>query len=303
MQRILYRLALALCLCLGLFNVIVHVQAPVKTIEGTVADRTGLRISAPQISLPDSVSGARRDVPSQADGRFELVSLPVGEYTLRIDSPTFAAFIEGHIRTSIGDTFRVDAKLLPATLLQAVTVQSGADTVDLATNTLGKTVTQREIIDLPLNGRNFAQSGLLQTCVAPLTSGLLTEGGSLRAGQSYVVNGQRHEANNFILDGAQNVDRRDGGFALRIPIDALLEFRILTATASPEYGGNIGSVTTAAVRSPDPAHDAAIYYASTVAALFNFFNRWVSASGVHAVSEESHRGHGVMIAERGYVRA
>jgi predicted MFS family arabinose efflux permease len=49
--------------------------------------------------------------------------------------------------------------------------------------------------------------------------GLLTEGGSLRAGQSYVVNGQRPEANNFLLDGAQNVDRMDGGFAWRIPID------------------------------------------------------------------------------------
>jgi uncharacterized peroxidase-related enzyme len=49
--------------------------------------------------------------------------------------------------------------------------------------------------------------------------------------------------------------------------------------------------------------DDAIYYAITVAALFNFYNRWVSASGVHAVSEEGHRTHGAMIAERGYVRA
>jgi hypothetical protein len=76
--------------------------------------------------------------------------------------------------------------------------------------------------------------------VAPLNAGLLTEGGSLRQGQSYVVNGQRPEANNFLLDGAQNVDRMDGGFALKISIDALQEFRILTATASPEYGGISG---------------------------------------------------------------
>jgi uncharacterized peroxidase-related enzyme len=49
--------------------------------------------------------------------------------------------------------------------------------------------------------------------------------------------------------------------------------------------------------------DAAIYYAITVTALFNFYNRWVSASGVHAVSHEGHKTHGAMIAERGYVRA
>jgi TonB-dependent Receptor Plug Domain len=78
---------------------------------------------------------------------------------------------------------------------------------------------------------------------------LLTEGGSLRAGQSYVVNGQRPEANNFLLDGAQNVDRMDGGFAWRIPIDAIAEFRILSNTASAEYGGNMGSITSVVTRS------------------------------------------------------
>jgi hypothetical protein len=108
-------------------------------------------------------------------------------------------------------------------------VDSGLDTT---TNALGKTVTEKEVLDLPLNGRNFSQLGLLQTGVAPINAGLLIEGGSLRAGQSYVVNGQRPEANNFLLDGAQNVDRMDGGFAWRIPIDAIAEFRILSNTAS-----------------------------------------------------------------------
>ncbi len=105
------------------------------------------------------------------------------------------------------------------------------------------------MLDLPLNGRNFSQLGLLQTGVAPINAGLLVEGGSLRTGQSYVVNGQRPEANNFLLDGAQNVDRMDGGFAWRIPIDAIAEFRILSSTASAEYGGNMGSTTSVVTRS------------------------------------------------------
>ena len=106
----------------------------------------------------------------------------------------------------------------------------------------------REVLELPLNGRNFAQLGLLQTGVAPLSAGLATQGGSLRSGQSYAVNGQRPEANNFLLDGVQNVNRMDGGFALKIPIDAIAEFRILTNTAPPEYGANTGSTTSVVTR-------------------------------------------------------
>jgi hypothetical protein len=123
---------------------------------------------------------------------------------------------------------------------ETVLVTDTPASVDTSTNTLGKVVSGREVLDLPLNGRNFAQLGLLQAGVAPLSTGLATEGGSLRSGQSYAVNGQRPEANNSLLDGVQNVNRMDGGFALKIPIDAIAEFRILTNTAPPEYGANTG---------------------------------------------------------------
>jgi hypothetical protein len=346
-------------------------QDPTGTIEGPVVDTNGLTIAAARITLDGHTTGVHRELQEEPNRQFRFSALLVDDYALTLDFTRFAKFVKGPISLSVGDAIRIDAKLRTATLQQSVDVQTAAESIDLATNDLGKTVTQREIVDLPLNGRNFAQLGLLQTGVAPLTNGLLTEDGSLRAGQSYVVNGQKPEANNFILDGAQNVDRTDGGFAPRIPIDALQEFRILTATASPEYGGNtapspplsraaapraimtphtrshaavtsrlMDEATVAAVlRDLDTAliheadklllrftrkvtedsanvtakdtaalrdagwSDAAIYYAISINALFNFYNRWVSASGVHAVSHEAHKTHGATIAERGYVRA
>jgi hypothetical protein len=72
-------------------------------------------------------------------------------------------------------------------------------------------------------------------------SGFRTAGGSIKATQAFAVNAQRPEANNFLLDGVRNVNRMDGGFALRIPIDALQEFRILTHTAPSEYGSAGGA--------------------------------------------------------------
>ena len=128
-------------------------------------------------------------------------------------------------------------------------MDSDAALVDTVSNTLGKVVTNKEILDLPLNGRNFTQLGLLQAGVAPLPAGLQESGGSLRSGQGYSVNGQRPESNAYRVDGASNVNRSDGGFALRIPVDAISEFRILTHTAPPEYGGTSGSTTTVVTRS------------------------------------------------------
>ena len=80
-------------------------------------------------------------------------------------------------------------------------------------NAVGNVVTGRELVDLPLNGRNFTQLGLLQPGVAPMTRGLQIAGGSLRAGQAYAVNGQRPESNNYLLDGATECEPR--GWRLR----------------------------------------------------------------------------------------
>ena len=113
----------------------------------------------------------------------------------------------------------------------------------------GKTVSQREVLDLPLNGRNFSQLGLLQPGVVPLTPGLAEAGGTLREGQAYAVNGQRPESNNFLIDGANNFNGVDGGFVLKPPVDAITEFRILTHNANAEFGNSLGSTTNIITRS------------------------------------------------------
>ena len=144
---------------------------------------------------------------------------------------------------------RLNAQLELPTVAETVTVSGGAQLVDTTTNALGRVVTGRELVDLPLNGRNFTQLGLLQTGVAPLTAGVATAGGSLRQGQAYAVNGMRPESNMYLVDGGQNVNRMDGGYALKLPVEAIAEFRILTQSAPPEYGGTGGATTSVMTRS------------------------------------------------------
>jgi hypothetical protein len=175
--------------------------------------------------------------------------LPVGQYRITVEHPGFARFLQQPVQLNVSRTVRVDVTMALASQQESVTVDSDAALVDTASNTLGKVVTNKEILDLPLNGRNFTQLGLLQAGVAPLPAGLQQSGGSLRNGQGYGVNGQRPESNAYRVDGASNMNRMDGGFALRIPVDAISEFRILTHTAPPEYGGTSGSTTSVVTRS------------------------------------------------------
>jgi len=223
-------------------------QDAVGSLEGRIVEQSGKVVPGATVILKNLETNATRKQISDADGLYRFVLLSVGHYSLVVDAPNFARFSQSPIEITVSQTSRVDVPLALGSLTETVFVTSAPPAIDTSTNTLGKEVSGKEVLDLPLNGRNFAQLGLLQTGVAPLSSGVITEGGSLRQGQSYAVNGQRPEGNNFLLDGAQNVNRMDGGFALKIPIDAIAEFRILTNTAPPEYGGNTGSTTSVVTR-------------------------------------------------------
>ena len=224
-------------------------QDPVGTLEGLVQDPAGQRVAQARVTVRDLNTGAQRAATSNADGLFRLPILPVGDYAVTVEATGFAPFEQKPVRLSVSQVVQLPITLDLAATRQSVNVLADASPVETTNNVVGKTVTTREILDLPLNGRNFTQLGLLQAGVTPLTNGVSTAGGSLRTGQSYAVNGQRPESNNFLLDGAKNVNRMDGGFALRIPVDAIAEFRILTHTATAEYGGTAGSTTSVVTKS------------------------------------------------------
>ncbi|MGH9624388.1 MAG: TonB-dependent receptor domain-containing protein, partial [Bryobacteraceae bacterium] len=202
-----------------------------------------------RVAAENLATGFTKDAATEANGFFRISLLPVGSYKLTVSAPHFATLIRQPVTVNVSQTLRVALKLQLATVTETVTVTSDAPLVDDSTNTLGAVVTGREILALPLNGRNFAQLGLLQSGAAPLTSGLIEAGGPMRQGQTYAVNGARPEENSYIVDGARNLNRMDAGYALKIPVDAIAEFRILTQTAPPEYGGTAGATTAVITRS------------------------------------------------------
>jgi hypothetical protein len=239
----MHKLIAALVVCAAAFA-----QDPTGVLEGKVSDASGAVVPGATITVVSPRTGATRQQTTTSAGAFHI-PLPVGEYDLHVIAPKLAEFVEQGIQLNISQTTRVDVTLQVTKEKDVLNVTASATLIDSGSNAIGNVVTGRQLLDLPLNGRNFTQLGLLQPGVAPMTAGLAEAGGSLRAGQAYAVNGQRPESNNYMLDGVTNVDRVDGGYSLRTPVDAIQEFRILTQTAPAEYGGTMGATTTVVTRS------------------------------------------------------
>ena len=237
--------AIALCLV----AVTAAAQDPTGSIEGAVTDSTSSALAGARVTARNLDTGFVREATSGANGYYRLLLLPIGRYSLTVEAAQFARLVQEPIQVSVSEVVRVDAPMSLQNVTETVTVAGQQRLVDTTSNALGAVVTGRELVDLPLNGRNFTQLGLLQTGVAPLTAGVAAAGGSLRQGQAYAVNGQRPEQNAYLVDGAQNQNRMDGGYALRIPVDAIAEFRILTQSAPPEFGGTGGATTSVVTRS------------------------------------------------------
>jgi hypothetical protein len=224
-------------------------QDPTGAIEGTVTDTTQAAVSAARVTVKNLATGFTREAVASAEGLYRVPALPVGTYSLTVEASSFATFVRDQIHVSVSQILRIDVQLALPNVAEAVTVSGRVQLVETSSNALGNVVTGRELLDLPLNGRNFTQLGLMQTGVAPLTAGVATAGGSLREGQAYAVNGMRPEQNVYLVDGAQNINRMDGGYALKLPVDAIAEFRILTQSAPPEFGGTGGATTSVVTRS------------------------------------------------------
>src|ERR1700677_4838560 len=219
------------------------------SIRGAVMDPSGAIVQAATVTARQAETGLTRSAVTDRQGEYVLIELPIGHYQLEVQARGFQKYLQQGISLDVNQTATVGIQLRLGAESQQVEVNANATLVQSTVISLGETVMEREILDLPLDGRNFSQLGLLQPGVVPLTVGLLEAGGPARQNQAYAVDGQRPESNNFMIDGADNESSVDGGFVLKPPIDAIGEFKILSHNANAEFGRNTGSTTNIVTRS------------------------------------------------------
>jgi hypothetical protein len=264
------------CFAVVLAGANLFAQQITGSIRGTVQDPSGAVLQSANVTATQTETGLARTTMTDHGGAYVLLELPVGHYELQVEAKGFQTYVQQGITLNVNETATIPVHLAIGAATQQLQVLADAQLIQETVTSLGKTVSGREVLDLPLNGRNFTQLGLLQPGVVPLTPGLAEAGGSLREGQAYAVNGQRPESNNFLIDGANNFNGVDGGFVLKPPVDAITEFKILTHNANAEFGNSLGSTTNIITRSGtnrfhgalweflrNDAFDATNYFAAT----------------------------------------
>src|SRR5215213_9288464 len=126
-------------------------QDPTGTIEGTVTDSSSAAVPDARITARHLDTGLTRQASAGTDGFYRLLLLPVGAYRVTIEASGFASRIEEPVQVNVSQTLRVNPQLALSSLKESVTVSGTGQLVDSSTNVLGRVVTGREIVDLPLN--------------------------------------------------------------------------------------------------------------------------------------------------------
>lgn len=218
------------------------------TILGTVSDASGAVVPKARVVATNRETNLSRATTTDDKGEYTVPLLPVGSYSVRVESPGFQTFEQRGIQLDVNQNARLDVTLKPGEINQTIEVQANVTQAETTVATVGKVVDQIKIVELPLNGRNFLQLGVLQPGVNPITPNLSKSGSGAAADEAYNVNGLRTQANVFMVDGTLNTDLFYTSSAVKPPPDALQEFRILTNSYQPEFWGG-GSVVNVITRS------------------------------------------------------
>ena len=243
------RLSVAALLWMVL-GVSAYSQGNTGRILGTVTDQSGAIIAGTAVTVTDVQRGISRTLTADDAGQYAAPNLLPGIYTIRVEAKGFKTIEHSGILLQVGNDIRIDVTLDPGEQTQTVVVTAETSLVESNNATLGGTLSNETINDLPLNGRNYQNLLVLRPGMTFYAGG---------GGWTQSTNGIRVEDNQYIVDGLTNDNPFTGltiingpgiagDAATILPIDGIQE---LTVEENPraEFGGKPGAVVNVGLRS------------------------------------------------------
>ena len=231
---------------------VISLQAQVDTgsIIGTVTDPSGAVVSGAKVTLTNEGTEASLTTTSGSDGLYRFSPVRIGNYKIEVAARGFKTASEVHVAVDVSSNVTRNFKLEPGSVTETVEVTSQAPLLQAEDASVGQVVNQKNVNDLPLNGRNF-------TFLAQLAAGVNSPQADTRgnaASGAFSANGLRPAQNNYMLDGIDNnsdtVDFLNGtNFVVLPPVDAIQEFKVQTSDFSAELGRSAGAVLNATIKS------------------------------------------------------
>lgn len=240
-----------------LFSLVVAVwaQQPTGTITGTVTDPSGAAVVGAKVVAINVNTSLSRTTTTAADGGYIFPLVPVGFYSVSVEAQGFRRYEQRGIEVKTDQPSTAPVSLQIGSATQSVTVEANAEMVNTQSGTLAQVVSQRDIVELPLNGRNAAALVLLAPGTADLTAsnaggeGCAVQSVTYPGAQAVSANGARSDMVNYNLDGGSNEDPyTDVNNPFPNP-DAVEEFSVQTNSYSAEYGRGSGAIVNVVTKS------------------------------------------------------
>lgn len=227
-------------------------------IRGTVHDPTGGVMAAVTVSAKNLQTGTTRTATTDSTGAFQILSVPAGNYEVTVAVQGFQTAVRTPVAVTVGASVTVNFDLVLGEVNQEVTVTSQAPQVNLTDASLSGLIGEREVRELPLNGRDWlqlttlepgVQGGIGQQSAATFSNSRAARGNGL----ALSISGNRPTGNVFLVDGLVVNDFANAspgsGLNVNLGVEAVQEFRVLTNEYTAEYGRSTGGVVTAIFKS------------------------------------------------------
>lgn len=232
-------------------------QTETARLQGTITDASGAALSGANITITDL--GTNRVVTVQTDenGSYSVLALQPGRYRIEVQQANFKT-TQQEITLQVSQTADLNISLEAGDVSAIVQVTDDIPLVESGSSAIGEVIDGREAVELPLNGRNVFElarltPGVTQGVVGGQATGVNGEAetyrGGFTGGAALAINGQRTQANNFLLDGVDNNEALVGTVNIFPTAEAIQEFRVQTSVATAEFGRGGGGIINSVIKS------------------------------------------------------
>jgi hypothetical protein len=225
-------------------------QSQKAQITGNITDSSGALVPGAQVTVRNVATDDRRATTSDQSGLYTVPSLDPGQYEIVIKKEGFHAVTHSGVELHVNQTARVDIALQLGAVADSVVVTGAVGALQAETSDLGQVVENRQVLDLPLNGRNTIALASLAPGVRPQgTFGNNSATGNYTGWGNFSANGGLANANEVLVDGLPVTTSAIGGVAVMPAVDATQEFKVQTNNFSAEFDRTAGGVINLSLKS------------------------------------------------------
>jgi carboxypeptidase family protein len=224
-------------------------QQVTASITGKVTDPSNAIIAGAKVTAKDLDRGTQLTTETNTSGFYNLPRVPIGRYEIRVEVAGFQTAVHEPVQLELNQAARVDVVMQLGEVTQTIEVTGASPLLQTDTMQLGSVIDEKTNKDLPLATRNYIQLTLLAPGSVNPNPQTLTNGQTTANGGRPYVNGNREQANNFLLDGLDNNQVSDNLVGYTPSPDAIQEFNMITNNAPADFGSFQGGVVSTTIKS------------------------------------------------------